>query len=58
MTDTMPPTSKPHNRVVGKEKLELILSIPSSTMWGIVKLDFETAMRRGGIALFPSPQGP
>lgn len=45
----MPPTSKPRNRVVEQNELELLMSVLSPTMRGIVELAYETAMRRGEI---------
>lgn len=46
---TMPPASKPRNRVVEREELELLLSALSPMMRAIVELAYETAMRRGEI---------
>lgn len=45
----MPPASKPRNRVIQRDELELLLSVLSPTMRGIVELAYETAMRRGEI---------
>lgn len=46
---TMPPASKPRNRVIQRNELELLISALSPTMQGIVELAYETAMRRGEI---------
>lgn len=45
----MPPTSKPRNRIVEREELELLMSELSPNMQTIVELAYETAMRRGEI---------
>ncbi len=45
----MPPTSKPRNRVIRKDELELLLSALPKTMQTIVELAYETAMRRSEI---------
>lgn len=46
---TMPPASKPRNRVVTRAELELLLTALSPTMRLIVELAYETAMRRSEI---------
>lgn len=46
---TMPPTSKPRNRVIQRYELTLLMTALSPTMRGIVELAYETAMRRGEI---------
>lgn len=46
---TMPPASKPRNKVVSAEELELLLSHLSPTMRTITELAYETAMRRSEI---------
>ncbi|HEY9079375.1 site-specific integrase [Magnetovibrio sp.] len=45
----MPPTSKPRNRVVERDELELLLNELQPIMRVVVELAYETAMRRGEI---------
>ena len=45
----MPPASKPRNRVVEPDELQLLLAVLSPTMKVIVELAYETAMRRSEI---------
>jgi integrase len=46
---SMPATSKPRNRVIERDELNLLLAELSPVMGAIVELAYETAMRRGEI---------